>query len=1449
MCKPASKSRQAIAAARQRKFDRAEAIRQEKMDKQTRQEELDMARRQTQLSLKRLQQLLATEWERRCSMEDQKIQDAMLAEIAKMQGPEGFDYVVICCSDQSAEDFWQARLTQTIRQVTGSSSTVICVHEALRYDQLCSIKHAGKSVAIYHTAGKGTRLAPLPGAENNNKPGVKLPGLLSVAGRFEPITVLESVLRQTSSYGAVRGGFLGRPDLCAFLWYGLIAVDSKGDAMQLEKVTYDVAVQYLPKDADYIAVPASAICLGGASSLVFRVMGKKGTTAAEAGKHYDRMAEFKSSFKKTGGILGCVDVGQQDTRLLVGLWYMRNNFLITVPRHLRSFLGVREEANASAHALRTFLRLQQPSLESDLSLRQQWNTLDGVTVDPTSVVLNCRIGAGKIGPGCVLVNVVAPTIDVENCILVKVSSSHPISGKGGLLYNVVEGGKGDTLPCDRVRADVFMPDGIHHKIYSTPSTDGGKVWKEKVQGNNFSFEGIYKANQPLDVSKCTEAANSSHDAVGNKVMPVSALSNIFMSMYSCCAMRSRFVQQLSTCFRQSRSDAKLSIHCAEADLERSKRRDLKAINRVDALKMEARDELESFIQNPYPVPLKQVLAGRLRPVPTVSELLAAYKDQREELEFLEKEDIPMRAQLCNQSIFQYVRDIQLKAEAERMRPPEPVAGDLLRTVGKKKQAPTSPVNRRTKRVLEQRRQQRRVALPFLTRWRWQRGEVGLFQSELPEVEAGQMPAPRERERPAAAEVRESASASAASLSSGGTSPTNPGQRSSSSMPVSTLPGVSFRLEDVGFELPDGKKLLKEIDFTIDAGRRVAVMGPSGSGKTTLLGVLSGRASYGRVSGKLTVGGRPADDLRFLQNVTGFVPQDDVLHGELTVAENLRFQASLRLPAGRTREEVDACVTAVAKDLNLSSLLNARVGTPERRGVSGGQRKRVSIGMELVAQPLLLFADEPTSGLDSTTSHEVVRCLNGAAARLNSTVVAVIHQPRYETLRLFDDLVLLAYGGCLVYAGPTEDAVEHFKTRLHVTFSNNTNPADILLDAIQPPINDPEVCASAWKSCAALQDKVEQVVLPASIFRRTRQPFFRAVLIYMDRSMLQTIRAYVSLAINYSLCCVAVLLLCMILTYNRLDQFLMQSALAALFLMLLQGVAAQQVFGADLLTTWREARVGMPMVAYFVAKDLTACIEVTLSSAVFAAAYGYASGSQVSLRQLFAGSWAFVFAIFGLNYIFSIILSPGAAQMSAVVTSFLSFCTAGVYQPQLNEMASMFEGRGWMVPALSPVRWLWGYLLTAEVPNLTPLTLEGSAGSLRGKGYDVEYLHDCKNSMVGIQDQAVRTLQEAWLDNRGWVCSTAPLLLLGILFRFLAGCCLLLYVSAQTSGWARFFGQSELGAWKLAGHFFKLLVGSFLIIFLFAEVWIFGSLHLDFKGGHFDRQAVQRGGDGVISLML
>jgi len=112
--------------------------------------------------------------------------------------------------------------------------------------------------------------------------------------------------------------------------------------------------------------------------------------------------------------------------------------------------------------------------------------------------------------------------------------------------------------------------------------------------------------------------------------------------------------------------------------ERAQRRMIDEAMRTDAIKEEAQDELQSFIQNPFPVPLKQVLCGRIRPVPTVSQLLAAYKDAKEDLDDLQEQDFEMRAVLRNQSLFQYVTDVQKKAEAVRMRPPEPMASDLVK---------------------------------------------------------------------------------------------------------------------------------------------------------------------------------------------------------------------------------------------------------------------------------------------------------------------------------------------------------------------------------------------------------------------------------------------------------------------------------------------------------------------------------------------------------------------------------------------------------------------------------------------------------------------------------------------------------------------------------------------------------------------------------------------------
>merc|ERR1719506_953980 len=141
-------------------------------------------------------------------------------------------------------------------------------------------------------------------------------------------------------------------------------------------------------------------------------------------------------------------------------------------------------------------------------------------------------------------------------------------------------------------------------------------------------------------------------------------------------LRQRYLDE-----KTRREDLEMQREDKEAD--RATMRLIKEITRVDEIKAACEEELRSFLNNPAPVPLKQVLAGRLRPVPNVTTLLAAHKDQREELKELELSDIPMRALLRKQTLFQYIRDIKEKAEAERIKPPEPVVGDMGRGAQKK----------------------------------------------------------------------------------------------------------------------------------------------------------------------------------------------------------------------------------------------------------------------------------------------------------------------------------------------------------------------------------------------------------------------------------------------------------------------------------------------------------------------------------------------------------------------------------------------------------------------------------------------------------------------------------------------------------------------------------------------------------------------------------------------
>jgi len=244
---------------------------------------------------------------------------------------------------------------------------------------------------------------------------------------------------------------------------------------------------------------------------------------------------------------------------------------------------------------------------------------------------------------------------------------------------------------------------------------------------------------------------------------------------------------------------------------------------------------------------------------------------------------------------------------------------------------------------------------------------------------------------------------------------------------SLLPPPSYRMDlklrDINFSLHRGvldkvkckprEKILQKVTGTISSGKLTAIMGPSGAGKTTVLSVISGKA-LGVVGGKLLINGKEDKTSRY-KEIVGFVPQEDVMQRSLTVYENLMFNANWRLPRDQTRREKKQMVFMVMETLGLTHLAHKTIGDETKRGISGGQRKRVNIGMELVANPSLLFLDEPTSGLDSTTAMEVVGALK-EVARLGVNVVAVLHQPRFELFALFDDLLLLAPGGKTAFLG-------------------------------------------------------------------------------------------------------------------------------------------------------------------------------------------------------------------------------------------------------------------------------------------------------------------------------------------------------------------------------------------------------------------------------------------------
>ncbi|KAJ3337512.1 hypothetical protein HDU93_001005 [Gonapodya sp. JEL0774] len=517
--------------------------------------------------------------------------------------------------------------------------------------------------------------------------------------------------------------------------------------------------------------------------------------------------------------------------------------------------------------------------------------------------------------------------------------------------------------------------------------------------------------------------------------------------------------------------------------------------------------------------------------------------------------------------------------------------------------------------------------------------------------------------------------------------------------------VDFRFEELSLNLKSGKTILQGVTGEIRAGRMTAIMGPSGAGKTTFLNVMMGKIN--RTSGRLIVNGR-VGEMSAYKKIIGYVPQDDVMLRELSVRENVEYSARCRLPPSWTNAQVSEHVDRILSALNLSHVANTLIGDETVRGISGGQRKRVNIGMELAAAPLALFLDEPTSGLDATAALQVANILK-AISQLGLTVVAVIHQPRKEIFEVFEDLLLIGPGGRTAYHGETNEVQSYFG-KMGFKFDPYSNPADILMDVLSGkgtfegtsvPLVKPTVesLLKAWSDRSSMRASVScgqptahdesttTTVSPpeeasstdsytafhheiGAICRERGARWYKQVYLAHNRSILQQYRTISTLALETFVSVVAGAL--MGLAAQNADGELysgvwiqpytiigpapyfwtvpLYAFLLGLSIALASAPASVRVFGDERLIFYREAASGHSRSAYYTGKTLSSIYRIVLTSLHFSAVY-YLISTPVTSFAIFYWIVLMTFwGVYGLGATISMLVKKGNAPLLAAVAA-------------------------------------------------------------------------------------------------------------------------------------------------------------------------------------------------------
>jgi ABC-type multidrug transport system ATPase subunit len=503
--------------------------------------------------------------------------------------------------------------------------------------------------------------------------------------------------------------------------------------------------------------------------------------------------------------------------------------------------------------------------------------------------------------------------------------------------------------------------------------------------------------------------------------------------------------------------------------------------------------------------------------------------------------------------------------------------------------------------------------------------------------------------------------------------------------------VVYEVNNIEYRFKSGAVGIHHMSFREESGRMVGIMGASGAGKSTLLGVLNG--TNPPYDGEVLINGvNIHHEKEKIKGLIGYVSQDDLLIEELTVFENLYYNAKLCFD-NLTEEEIVNRVDNTLKNLGLFEIRDIQVGSPLNKKISGGQRKRLNISLELIREPAIMFLDEPTSGLSSRDSENILDLLK-ELARKGKLLFIVIHQPSSEIFKMFDKLIILDTGGFLIYNGNPVESIEYFKRKIEQANYNesecyvcgNVNPEQIfnivetrVFTESGQPTDTRRISPADWSNLYKSEKKEDVIEPGASIpeinFKTPNK--YKQMLVFIKRDVLSKIADTQYLLITLLEAPILAFALAFLIRYfdesvanprynlydnSNLPVYIFMSVIIAIFMGLT--VSAEEII-KDRKILKREAFLNLSWNSYLLSK-----VFVQLSiSAIQALTFVLIGNSIIGIKGMWFDYWLVLFTCWAGANMIGLVISD---SFKAVVTIYILIPFLVIPQIILSGIMVKFE---------------------------------------------------------------------------------------------------------------------------------------------------------------------------------